>query len=164
MATNGKIFSTEFNKASVVSGETRILSQTPGQPVEYVDIDQIQALITAEISEDITTLEQTVADNKTEAEEVLGNVSSSLAESGCSLDERVAALEKALIALCSGDLVVEKMVVRNLQVFGQTSLIEWGESAPVVAPDFVGQIYINTEAKAIYIATANDSTSDWKTV
>lgn len=105
---------------------------------------------------------QQAADNA--AAQVIGaydGVTGVLAQSGSSLDERVSTLEKLLVGLLSGNIIAEKLVVRNLQVFGETSLIKWGEGAPVVAPDFVGQRYIDTTNKLVYTAVGNAAVADW---
>lgn len=83
------------------------------------------------------------------------------AESSCNLNERVATLERLIISLLSGETIAEKFVVRDLQIFGTTSLIKWGEGTPVVAPDFVGQRYIDITSKLAYTAIGNEAISDW---
>jgi hypothetical protein len=42
---NGRMFSAEFNKATEVNGQTRLLAQTPNEPVEYVDLEQVAEVV-----------------------------------------------------------------------------------------------------------------------
>ena len=42
---NGRMFSAEFNKATEVNSKTRLLAQTPNEPVEYVDLEQVAEVV-----------------------------------------------------------------------------------------------------------------------
>ena len=85
-----------------------------------------------------------------------------LAHSDCTLDERVEALEKALIAVLSGAVVIPKLQIKELNVWGNNSLALVGDSAPTKAPDRAGQFYIDKTARALYFSTGNAAVSDWK--
>lgn len=85
-----------------------------------------------------------------------------LAESECSLEGRIARLEKALIDLTSGRTFIPKLTVKELEVWGANNLIVTGEGAPTKAPDRAGQIYIDTKNNAQYRSTGNAAVSDWK--
>lgn len=94
-------------------------------------------------------------ENTTEIAEVL-------AQSECSLEARIARLEKALIDLTSGRTFIPKLTVKELEVWGDNNLILTGEGAPTKAPDRAGQIYIDTKNNAQYRSTGNTAVSDWK--
>ena len=90
------------------------------------------------------------------------DVINTLAHSDCTLDERVEALEKALIAVLSGAVVIPKLQIKELNVWGNNSLAPVGDGAPTKAPDRAGQFYIDKTARALYFATGNAAVSDWK--
>lgn len=90
------------------------------------------------------------------------DVINTLAHSDCTLDERVEALEKALIAVLSGAVVIPKLQIKELNVWGNNSLVPVGDGAPTKAPDRAGQFYIDKTARALYFSTGNAAVSDWK--
>lgn len=90
------------------------------------------------------------------------DVINTLAHSDCTLDERVEALEKALIAVLSGAVVIPKLQIKELNVWGNNSLALVGDGAPTKAPDRAGQFYIDKTARALYFSTGNAAVSDWK--
>lgn len=85
-----------------------------------------------------------------------------LADSGCSLDERVDALEKALIAVLSGSVLLPNVQAKKLGVWGENNLIVTGAGAPVLTPDRAGQFYIDVATRTLYYSTGNSAISDWK--
>lgn len=90
------------------------------------------------------------------------DVINTLAHSDCTLDERVEALEKALIAVLSGAVVIPKLQVKELNVWGDNNLAPVGDGAPTKAPDRAGQFYIDKTARTLYFSTGNEAVSDWK--
>ena len=90
------------------------------------------------------------------------DVINTLAHSDCTLDERVEALEKALIAVLSGAVVIPKLQVKELNVWGDNNLAPVGDGAPTKAPDRAGQFYIDKTARTLYFSTGNAAVSDWK--
>lgn len=85
-----------------------------------------------------------------------------LAASDCSLDARVATLERTLAAVLSGTAVIPKLQVKELGVWGPNNLILTGSGAPTKAPDRAGQLYIDTASEAVYKSTGNAAVADWK--
>lgn len=85
-----------------------------------------------------------------------------LAHSDCTLEERIARLEAALVALTTGDTFIPKLSVRKLDVWGDNNLIVTGTGAPTKAPDRAGQFYIDTKNNAVYRSIGNGAVSDWK--
>lgn len=85
-----------------------------------------------------------------------------LAASDCSLEARITALERTLMAVLSGDAVIPALQVRELGVWGSNNLILTGSGAPAKAPDRAGQLYIDTASDAVYKSTGNAAVSDWK--
>lgn len=90
------------------------------------------------------------------------DVINTLAHSDCTLDERVEALERALISVLSGAVVIPKLQVNELGVWGDNNLAPVGDGAPTKAPDRAGQFYIDKTARALYFSTGNMAVSDWK--
>ena len=90
------------------------------------------------------------------------DVINTLAHSDCTLDERVEALERALISVLSGAVVIPKLHVNELGVWGDNNLALVGDGAPTKAPDRAGQFYIDKTARALYFSTGNTAVSDWK--
>lgn len=62
---NGRKFSAEFNKATEVNGQTRLLAQTPNEPVEYVDLEQVAEVVNEGMATqaDLNTTNGNVATN-----------------------------------------------------------------------------------------------------
>lgn len=84
-----------------------------------------------------------------------------LAESSNNLEQRIAALEKFIYAVVTGEAVIPKLQVKSLNAYDENSIVKRGTGAPTVPPDFAGQLYVDTEAPAVYFAKANNSVSDW---
>ena len=85
-----------------------------------------------------------------------------LAHSDCALEERIAHLESLLVRVLSGEVVIPKLQVKKLGVWGDNNLIPTGEGAPTKAPDRAGQLYIDTKNNAVYHSVGNNAVSDWK--
>ena len=85
-----------------------------------------------------------------------------LAHSGCSLEEQVAQLRTLLLGILSGEVLIPKLAVKELGVWGANNLIVTGEGVPTKAPDRAGQLYIDTKNNAVYHSVGNNAVSDWK--
>lgn len=85
-----------------------------------------------------------------------------LAHSDCSLEEKVTTLAKLIADICEGEVIIPKLNVKSIGVWGENNLIVTGAGAPVLPPDRAGQIYIDTTNNAQYNSTGNSSVSDWK--
>ena len=85
-----------------------------------------------------------------------------LAHSACSLEERIAHLERLLADILSGEVYIPKLTVRELSVWGDDNLIVTGRGAPSRKPDRAGQFYIDIENDAVYHSVGNAAVSDWK--
>lgn len=90
------------------------------------------------------------------------DVINTLANSDCTLDERVETLENALIDVLSGAVLIPKLQVKELNVWGDNNIAYVGDGAPTKAPDRAGQFYIDKTARALYFSTGNAAVSDWK--
>lgn len=76
-------------------------------------------------------------------------------------EARLSSLERDFRRLISGEMVVEKIALRMLELYGEFSMMKKGAGAPPVAPDMVPQIYFDTENKVYYVAKGTSSVSDW---
>lgn len=92
----------------------------------------------------------------------LGEFLETLAHSDCTLDQRVKTLEAFLLSVLSGQVVVPRLKVRDMEVWGENNLVFTGTSAPKFIPDRAGQFYIDTANDATYKSIGNKAVSDWK--
>ena len=72
-------------------------------------------------------------------------------------------LKKIISGILEGSIVVTRLVAEELAINGAASCII-AEKVPSVAPDFIGQKYIDKKAKIAYIAVGDKSVSDWKPI
>ena len=85
-----------------------------------------------------------------------------LAHSDCTLEERVTHLERLLVEMLSGKVLIPELQVKKLGVWGDNNLVVTGEGAPTKAPDRAGQFYVDTKNNAVYHSVGNGAVSDWK--
>lgn len=85
-----------------------------------------------------------------------------LAHSDCTLEERVTHLERLLVGMLSGKVLIPELQVKKLGVWGDNNLVVTGEGAPTKAPDRAGQFYVDTKNNAVYHSVGNGAVSDWK--
>lgn len=85
-----------------------------------------------------------------------------LAHSDCTLEERVTHLERLLMEMLSGKVLIPDLQVKKLGVWGDNNLVVTGEGAPSKAPDRAGQFYVDTKNNAVYHSVGNGAVSDWK--
>lgn len=85
-----------------------------------------------------------------------------LAHSDCTLEERVTHLERLLMEMLSGKVLIPELQVKKLGVWGDNNLVVTGEGTPAKAPDRAGQFYVDTKNNAVYYSVGNGAVSDWK--
>lgn len=85
-----------------------------------------------------------------------------LAHSDCTLEERVTHLERLLMEMLSGKVLIPELQVKKLGVWGDNNLVVTGEGAPSKAPDRAGQFYVDTKNNAVYHSVGNGAVSAWK--
>ena len=85
-----------------------------------------------------------------------------LAHSDCTLEERVTHLERLLVGVLSGKVLIPELQVKKLGVWGDNNLVVTGDGAPAKAPDRAGQFYVDTKNNAVYHSVGNGAVSDWK--
>lgn len=85
-----------------------------------------------------------------------------LAHSDCTLEARVTHLERLLMEMLSGKVLIPELQVKKLGVWGDNNLVVTGEGAPTKAPDRAGQFYVDTKNNAVYHSVGNGAVSDWK--
>ena len=89
-------------------------------------------------------------------------ISEVLAHSDCTLEARVTHLERLLMEMLSGKVLIPGLQVKKLGVWGDNNLVVTGEGAPTKAPDRAGQFYVDTKNNAVYHSAGNGAVSDWK--
>ena len=78
---------------------------------------------------------------------------------------RITALEEFIQTSQYNTMQVDKLSAVTELKFKGADLIRFGTGAPTFAPDFIGQIYIKTDATtAVYIGTGITNSSDFKSV
>jgi len=88
-----------------------------------------------------------------------------LAEVINQLNSRISSLELFLQNPIFNNIQAETVSAVSSLQFKGAELIRFGAGAPSFAPDFIGQIYIKTDATvAVYIATGVATSGDWKSV
>lgn len=87
-----------------------------------------------------------------------------LAHADATVEKKLETLAALVIGIISGEVLVEKLNVRNLGVWGDNNLVVVGSGAPSAKPDRAGQFYIDTANNAAYKSTGNAAVSDWKTI
>ena len=85
-----------------------------------------------------------------------------IAHSDCTLEARVTHLERLLMEMLSGKVLIPELQVKKLGVWGDNNLVVTGEGAPTKAPDRAGQFYVDTKNNAVYHSVGNGAVSDWK--
>lgn len=90
------------------------------------------------------------------------NEISVIAHSDCTLEERVTHLERLLVEMLSGKVLIPELQVKKLGVWGDNNLVVTGEGAPTKAPDRAGQFYVDTKNNAVYHSVGNGAVSGWK--
>lgn len=85
-----------------------------------------------------------------------------IAHSDCTLEARVTHLERLLVEMLSGKVLIPELQVKKLGVWDDNNLVVTGEGAPTKAPDRAGQFYVDTKNNAVYHSVGNGAVSDWK--
>jgi hypothetical protein len=129
------------------------------------------------LQEDVTSLQEGKADlveGKVPDEQLpettfptiaVENMERTIAESLLILQSRIQALEGLLVAGVYGSVQAETISAVSSLQFKGAELILQGAGAPTLVPDFIGQIYVKTDATvAVYIATGIATSGDWKSV
>jgi hypothetical protein len=96
----------------------------------------------------------------TKAEEARQAEFDVLAHSDCTLEKRVENLEVLLKNIITGNIQIQKLEVKDLEVSGNNNLIKSGETAPSLPPDRI-QIYIDTVHNKVYYSNDIQSVSSW---
>ena len=93
------------------------------------------------------------------------NIERTTAEALLILQARIQALEGLLAAGVYSSVQSETISAVSSLQFKGAELILQGAGAPTLVPDFIGQIYVKTDATvAVYIATGIATSGDWKSV
>lgn len=141
-------------------------------PGETNDDSEVESDIVLGFITDTVKQAQTAAETAQTAAEAAQAAAESAAESAHSatdivaegidnVEARLESLEKKFKELISGDLIVEKLTLRFLALYGETSLIKVYDGTPDTAPDFVPQFAYNKATGDYYKATGSASVSNW---
>lgn len=87
-----------------------------------------------------------------------------LAHADATIEKKLDTLAKLVIGIISGTVLVEKLNVRKLGVWGENNLVIVSNHAPDRKPDRAGQFWIDEVNGAVYKSTGNTAVSDWKTI
>ena len=61
----------------------------------------------------------------------------------------------------SGDITVDSVKMQEFPLVGGKSMVLFGAAAPAVAPDYEGQVFVDTMNEIVYVATATGNASGW---
>ena len=101
-------------------------------------------------------------DSKDSASETeLADLARVVAEALNDLNARMQTIESEQ-GLPFGDIVADSINTQVMPMVGGKAIVLTGSGAPQVAPDFVGQFYIDTSAPNVYFSTATGSVNGWK--
>ena len=78
------------------------------------------------------------------------------------LNARIAALEAIIAAGVYNYIQADTLIGVNSLQYKGAELILTGTAAPAIAPDFVGQVFVNTTGGVTYTAKGIASAADWK--
>lgn len=78
------------------------------------------------------------------------------------LNARITALEAIIAAGVYSYIQADTLIGVNSLQYKGAELILTGTAAPAVAPDFVGQVFVNTTGGVTYMAKGIASAADWK--
>lgn len=87
-----------------------------------------------------------------------------LAHADVTVEKKLETLAALVVGIISGKVLVEKLAVRNLSVWGDNNLVIVATNAPDVKPDRAGQFWIDKANNAVWKSTGNSAVSDWKTI
>lgn len=117
----------------------------------------------ASAANDAASAANTAANAANDAVVNMDTVFGVLAHADVTIEKKLDTLAKLVIGIISGTVLVEKLNVRNLGVWGDNNLVVVGSGTPTAKPDRAGQIYIDKTNNATYKSTGNSAVSDWKT-
>ena len=110
---------------------------------------------TAAVNAILSTLKDYVDSKDSASETELADLARVVAEALNDLNARMQTIESEQ-GLPFGDIVADSI---NTQIM---PIVLTGSGSPQVAPDFVGQFYIDTSTPNVYFATATGNVSGWK--
>ncbi len=120
-----------------------------------------RTISTAAVNAILSTLKDYVDSKDSASEGELEDLARTVAYALNDLDARTRSIEEQQ-GQPFGPIVADSINAQVMPMVGGKAIVLTGSGAPQVAPDFVGQFYIDTSAPNVYFATATGSVNGWK--
>jgi hypothetical protein len=152
-ATKGRV-KAENDRVTAEGERAQAFAQMMGEADDKIE----------EMDTTLSTYDGRVTQVEEDIDQLAGDVKDTTEKAGAAslaeLNARLLALEK----IVSSSLRSTIEVTKEFNVWGKTNLILTGSGAATFAPDFVGQKYIDTTGKNVYVAVGVTNSGDWKLV
>lgn len=120
-----------------------------------------RTISTAAVNAILSTLKDYVDSKDSASEGELEDLARTVAYALNDLDARTRSIEEQQ-GQPFGPIVADSINTQVMPMVGGKAIVLTGSGAPQVAPDFVGQFYIDTAGPNVYFATATNNVSGWK--
>lgn len=120
-----------------------------------------RTISTAAVNAILSTLKSYVDSKDSASEGELEELARTVAYALNDLDARTRSIEEQQ-GQPFGPIIADSINTQVMPMVGGKAIVLTGSGAPQVAPDFVGQFYIDTSTPNVYFATATGSVSGWK--
>lgn len=120
-----------------------------------------RTISTAAVNAILSTLKDYVDSKDSASEGELEDLARTVAYALNDLDARTRSIEEQQ-GQPFGPIVADSINSQVMPMVGGKAIVLTGSGAPQVAPDFVGQFYIDTSTPNVYFATATGNVNGWK--
>ena len=120
-----------------------------------------RTISTAAVNAILSTLKSYVDSKDSASEGELEELARTVAYALNDLDARTRSIEEQQ-GQPFGPIIADSINTQVMPMVGGKAIVLTGSGAPQVAPDFVGQFYIDTSTPNVYFATATGSVNGWK--
>lgn len=120
-----------------------------------------RTISTAAVNAILSTLKDYVDSKDSASEGELEELARTVAYALNDLDARTRSIEEQQ-GQPFGPIIADSINTQVMPMVGGKAIVLTGSGVPQVAPDFVGQFYIDTSTPNVYFATATGSVSGWK--
>lgn len=120
-----------------------------------------RTISTAAVNAILSTLKDYVDSKDSASEGELEDLARTVAYALNDLDARTRSIEEQQ-GQPFGPIVADSINSQVMPMVGGKAIVLTGSGAPQVAPDFVGQFYIDTSTPNVYFSTTTGSVNGWK--
>lgn len=120
-----------------------------------------RTISTAAVNAILSTLKDYVDSKDSASEGELEDLARTVAYALNDLDARTRSIEEQQ-GQPFGPIIADSINTQVMPMVGGKAIVLTGSGAPTIAPDFVGQFYIDTTTPNVYYATATNNVNGWK--